>query len=321
MENDWPLGNKELKIGVLGMTEGNGHPYSWSAIFNNYDKRLMAQSPYPGILTYLSKQPDHTIGIPGARVTHVCCNDRQDAEDVARCSLIDNVCARPEDMIGEVDAVICATDIGSEHVDRCRPFIEAGIPMFIDKPLTDNEDGLRRFVEWKDSGAKFLSSSSMRYSKALEPYYENHHEIGELMYICQPMCKKWETYGIHALEAVYPFLGHGFLSIQNTGTYEKNMLHIEHSNGCILHIPIFTGMYGAFGKTHLIGSIGHRFIVDDDSYYPFYKQMKLFVDWLRTGEEPFPFDETIELAKLVIGGSKSREEGGRKILLEDINER
>ena len=30
--------------------------------------------------------------------------------------------------VGKVDAVIIATDIGSEHVRRAKPFIEAGIP-------------------------------------------------------------------------------------------------------------------------------------------------------------------------------------------------
>ena len=37
----FPLGDKELKIGILGMTEGNGHPYSWSAMFNGYTKEYM----------------------------------------------------------------------------------------------------------------------------------------------------------------------------------------------------------------------------------------------------------------------------------------
>ena len=26
-----------LNLGVIGLSEGNGHPYSWSAIFNGYD--------------------------------------------------------------------------------------------------------------------------------------------------------------------------------------------------------------------------------------------------------------------------------------------
>ena len=38
----FPLGAKELKIGILGMTEGNGHHYSWSEMFNGFDMRYMA---------------------------------------------------------------------------------------------------------------------------------------------------------------------------------------------------------------------------------------------------------------------------------------
>jgi hypothetical protein len=46
--------------------------------------------------------------------------------------------------------------------------------------------------------------------------------------------------------------------------------------------------------------------------------MDLFVHWLRTGEEPFPFSETVELLKLVIAGIRSREEGGREVFLSEI---
>lgn len=321
MKNKWPLGDKELSIGIMGMTEGNGHPYSWSAIFNDYNKEYMDQCPFPGIPAYLNKQPKQTIGIPGARVTHVYCDRRSDAEDVARCSLIPNVVDRPEDMIGQVDAVICATDIGSEHVLRCRPFIEADIPMFIDKPMVDNEEDLRTFVKWRDEGHHFISSSSMRYVKAMEPFFENHYELGKLMYICQPMCKKWETYGIHALEGIFPLLGEGFISVQNTGTYERNMVHLTHESGCDVHIPLSAGMYGAFGHCLLIGSVESKVISDSDSYYSFKKQLVQFVRYLRTGEEPFPFSETIELMKLLIGGIKSREQGGRKVVLLEIKER
>lgn len=321
MAKVWPLGNRELSIGILGMTEGNGHPYSWSAIFNDYDPDLMGKSPFPTISAYLNRQPKSTIGIPGAHITHIWCDRKEDADDVAQCSNIGNVVEKPEDMIGKVDAVICATDIGSEHVERCRPFIEAGIPMFIDKPMADNESDLKQFVKWHDSGKHFISSSSQRYVKSLEPYYSDHYEIGKLMYICQPMCKKWETYGIHALEGIYPFLGKGFLTIVNSGTYERNMIHITHGSGCDVHIPLCEGMYGGFGTTLLVGSVGNKTITDNDSYYSFKKQMDLFVRYLRSGQEPFPFDETIELMKLVIGGIMSREQGGRKVELNEIKER
>ena len=32
---------KELRLGVVGLSEGNGHPYSWSAIFNGCDMAYM----------------------------------------------------------------------------------------------------------------------------------------------------------------------------------------------------------------------------------------------------------------------------------------
>ena len=178
----FPLGDKELKIGILGMTEGNGHPYSWSAMFNGYDPDAMTSCPFPVIPQYLAKQPPHTFGIEGAHITHICCTgwqQRDEAERIAAAAKIPNVLDDPLDMIGEVDAVICATDIGDEHVERCKPFLDAGIPMFIDKPLVNREEDLRTFVNWRKEGKQFLSSSSMRYCKEMEPFFDNHYELGD----------------------------------------------------------------------------------------------------------------------------------------------
>ena len=44
---NFPLGDNPLRIGILGMTEGNGHPYSWSAVFNGYNKEEMQKAPLP----------------------------------------------------------------------------------------------------------------------------------------------------------------------------------------------------------------------------------------------------------------------------------
>ena len=318
----FPLGNKELRIGILGMTEGNGHPYSWSAMFNGYDPEEMETCGFPVIPRYLEKQPKETFGIPGAKITCICCTgyaEREEAEHMARAALIPTVYDDPTEMIGKVDAVIVATDDGNEHVERCRPFIEAGIPMFIDKPLVNTEEDLRTFVKWRKEGAHFITSSCMRYAKEYEPFYRNHYELGELMYICSPMAKKYETYGIHALEAMYPLLGQGFVSVRNTGTFERTVVHIKHESGCNVNIIQGIGMAGA--GMMVIGSAGSRYLQAGDSYYCFKKQLDLFVHWLRTGEEPFPFQESVELMKLVIGGLRSREEGGRRVYLSEISER
>jgi hypothetical protein len=80
------------------------------AIFNGYDPGEMAKCPFAGIRAYLNKEPKETLQIQGARVTHIWTDDPSDAVKVARASLIPHVVQRPEDVIGQVDAVIVATD-------------------------------------------------------------------------------------------------------------------------------------------------------------------------------------------------------------------
>ena len=79
---------------------------------------------------------------------------------------------------------------------------------------------------------------------------------------------------------------------------------------------ILIGMAGA--GTMIIGSAGSAYVTSGDSYYCFKKQLDLFVEWLRTGKEPVPFEHTVELMKLVIAGIRSREEGGREVFLDEI---
>ena len=322
---DFPYGDRPIRLGILGMTEGNAHPFSWSAMINGYNKEIMykwTHELYPTIPDYLGKQPPETFGIPGVQVTYVCFTgyeDRAMAENCAAAALIPHVVEKPEEMIGHVDAVICATDLGYEHVQRCRPIVEAGIPLFIDKPLTDNEEDLKTIVSWYDQGAKLCSSSSLRYTKELEPYYRSHYELGNIRYICSPMAKVWETYGMHAVEAMFPLLGQGFEWVQNNGTYERPMVHLHHSGGCDVDIPMGYGFQSP-GVT-VMAQYGARVIKGGDSFYSFKKQLEVFVHYLRTGEADHPFEDTIEMAKIIIAGIRSREEGGRKVYLSEIRER
>lgn len=314
---------KEIKLGILGMTEGNAHPFSWSAIINGYEQEEMyrwTHELYPTISAYLDRQPKETFGIDNVKVTHVCFTgyeDREMAENCARAAKIPNVVTKPEDMIGYIDAVICATDIGAEHVERCKPFVEAGIPIFIDKPLTDNEEDLQTIVGWVEQGAHIMSSSSLRYNKSLEIYYDRHYELGKLRYILSPMAKYWETYGMHAVEQIYPLLGSGFEWVQNVGTYEKPMVHLHHKNGCDVDIPMGYG-FQSNGVT-IMGEYGCKTVADTDSFYAFKKQLEMFVQYLRTGEADHSFDDTIEMTKIIIAGIRSRQEGGRRVLLSEIH--
>ncbi|MFH1475966.1 MAG: Gfo/Idh/MocA family oxidoreductase [Verrucomicrobiota bacterium] len=310
-----------IRLAVLGCTSGNGHPYSWSAMFNGYDRyRMTRECPFAGIPQYLNKEPLETLTIPGAKVTHICCagDGGFTAEHVAKCTLIPNVVAKPTDVIGQVDAVIIATDIGAEHVERARPFIEAGLPVFVDKPMVDNAADLATFVGWVREGRAILSSSCMRYTKEFLPYRLSTHELGALRFVSITTPKTWERYGIHALEGIYPILGPGFLSVRNTGTAERNIVHLKHRYGADAVVAATADMDGAFGCLQLCGTAGHAQVSSGDSFFSFKAQLAAFIEYLRTGVRPFPFEETIELMQLVIAGIRSREQGGCEVALTEI---
>ena len=317
----FPLGNKDIKLAMLGMTEGNGHPYSWSIMINGgYDADALAACPFPAIGDYISKQPPETLGIAGAKVTHVFCDDRADAEQVAKTAFIPNVIDRPEDAIGQVDAVIVGTDIGAEHVARARPFVEAGVPVFIDKPLCDNRADLKTFSAWVAEGKPIMSSSSARYTKEFMPYHGQTFEFGDLRSVMMTMAKKWETYGIHAIESIYPIVGAGFVSVRNTGEYGRNVLHIKHERGIDITIHVTGDLLGGSGFLTLAGTKGGVQARPMDSYFSFKTQLDTVVDWFRTGVRPYPFSETEELARIIIAGIESREQGGREIMLSEIGD-
>ena len=127
---------QNIRLAMLGMVDGNGHPYSWSAIINGrYDARTMADCGFPVIPQYLAKQDPATMRLEGVLVTHIWTQDRKISEHVAAASLINNIVEDPRQMIGKVDAVILARDDGENHLHMAKPFMEAGVPMLIDKPL------------------------------------------------------------------------------------------------------------------------------------------------------------------------------------------
>ncbi len=312
-------GDRDLKIAMLGMVDGNGHPYSWSAIFNGYNRDAMASCPFPAIPEYLDKQPPEALGIPGARVTHIWTDDPADAPRVAEASLIPEVVSNPTDVIGKVDAVIIATDKGWEHVERCRPFVEAGLPVFVDKPLVDNAKDLAVFRKWvEQEGRPILSGSALSYAREFAPYRESTASLGELRYASITTCKSWERYGIHALSAVYPILGPGFLAARNTGTAERNVVHLLHRKGVDISVIAINDMYGGFGLLQLCGTRDAVQAQFRDTFYAFKAQLMDFVRFLRSGERPFPWEETVELMRLVIAGILSREAGGELVALSEI---
>lgn len=304
---------KKLRIAMLGMIPGNGHPYSWSAIVNGYDPGEMAKCPYPVIADYLGAQPLESVGIPNAQVTHVWTDNPAEAPLVAAASKVPHVVENMEDVIGEVDLAIIATDDGADHVRRARPFVEAGIPVFVDKPLATTREELRQFVAWKNAGAKILSSSGMRYANELEKIQGR-----EWLWLNSSTCKTWERYGIHALEPLFKVVGPGIIRVRNEAKADSNIVYCDHKSGVQLTIGVFKDAVGSHGVINAYGRAGHASFRMGDTYNAFRNQLLSIVEWGITGIDPYPFGETIELMAVIIAGLDSRGQNGAMIPVESV---
>jgi predicted dehydrogenase len=75
-----------------------------------------------------------------------------------------SIVAEPEAMLGKVDAVIVGDRDGSRHAAHALPFLEAGIPVFVDKPLACSVADAEAMLDAaRTSGALLLSGSALRW--------------------------------------------------------------------------------------------------------------------------------------------------------------
>lgn len=297
----------KVKLAMVGMVEGNGHPYSWSAIINGYNPAKMADCPYPVIPEYLGEQPRDEISIAGAEVTHIWADKKRDAEDVAEATYIDNVVNNPEDVIGEVDGVIIPTDNGDNHVSRVKPFIGTGIPIFVDKPLSTNVDDLSQFIKWYKDGHKITSSSAMRYAPAVDSIVKNLDSLGKVRWITNGTHKTWKRYGIHTLEPIARLLGPGFDTVSCTTKEDTKIFTVSHAAGPTISIAVSYDMRGSFSHISLYGTKEGRSFHISDTYTSFRRQLISVIEFIKKDVEPVPFIETIDLMACIIAGQWSFE--------------
>lgn len=192
---------------MIGLSEGNGHPYSWSAIFNGYDPSEMASCPFPVIPEYLSKQTFPDDSIPGAQVTHIWTQDKAISRHVAKAALIPNIVDDFEAMVGCVDGVLLARDDAENHLSMSKPFLKAGMPVYIDKPIALSVRDLEEIYRHEQFPGQIFSCSAFRFSSSLRLASEAFSRLGSIKHFDAIVPKKWETYGVHLLDPVLHLFG------------------------------------------------------------------------------------------------------------------
>lgn len=277
------MNSSPLRLGIVGASEGNGHPYSWSAIFNGYQREAMARCPYPGIPLYLAERafPAESLGHLG-RVTHLWTQDPAQSRDIADASLIPNIVDRPQDLIGAVDAVLLARDDAENHRHFVPPVLAAGLPVFVDKPLALRLQDAEELLALQLYEGQLFSCSSLRYSHELQVTEQLRGRIGPIRRIVGITPKRWETYAVHVVEPIvasfanewglpFPIRKH---EVQAQGPLRRLNLALD---GNVDLSFISTGALAGPIKFELHGQDGHEELVFRDSFSSFRAALEVFV--------------------------------------------
>jgi predicted dehydrogenase len=301
-------------FGIIGLSEGNGHPFSFGAIINGYSPEGLASSGWPGIYEYVRRRHPSEFGLDGWKISHAWTQDPETTKKLCAACRIPNGVNNYLEFLGRVDAVIIARDDFESHFQMARPFLEAGLPVFIDKPLSLEISELRTFKPYLEKG-QLMSCSGMRYARELDEPRADLAAYGKLKLIRGAIVLSWEKYGVHLLEAI--------LAITSAHPVSVRMIPGEHASAVVQTDDGVLIQIDALGEcprtfhVELFGAARAGAFDIIDNFSMFRRMLWQFAESIRTGEPAIPADRTLEIMRLLIAGRMAREEN-REVLLNEI---
>lgn len=301
-----------LRIGVVGFSAGNGHPFSFSAIINGFDENE-GWDDWAGILAYLKARDPSEVGLDDAQVTHVYMPDPAMAEALSKACRVPNIVSAPNEMIGEVDAVMILRDDPESHWPLAEPFLRAGLKVFVDKPMCNNREDLERFMPYVESG-QMMSCSGLTFCGELDSVRAGEIAFGELKLVRAAVLNDWTKYGVHMMEAVQGALGALPVAIQRHNMAHESMA-VRFDNG----VTVLIDAMGALPKCFRIDFFGTEAIhaVDiSDNFTAFRRTVLAFLQQARDGKPALAPARTHRMMATLIAGLEAQP-GGPEVEIKD----
>jgi predicted dehydrogenase len=308
---------RPLRLGVIGLNEGNGHPYSFSAIINGYDDDGFKASAWGGIYNYLRQRDPADFGIAGVQVTHCWTQDRAQSEILARAARIPHVVDHAEEMIGQIDALLLLRDDYETHRPMAEPFLKAGLPVFIDKPLSIDLDDLRFFKPYLESG-QLMSSAGVRYSRELDLVASTIDDLGDLLLVRGAVVSNFKQYGIHILDGIFRIIPCEVEEVwAEPGAKHESVVLRQTEGNPLVQIDALGATAVTF-QFDFWGAKGRAHAEHKDNFSAFRREVTHFIDQVRTGTPAIAPAHTLNLMRILIAAARSREEK-RPVKLAEIS--
>ena len=305
-----------VKVGMIGLSEGNGHPFSFSAILNGYEPEFFSNAGWPGILNYLNKRDKSEIATLDARVTHLWTQDGDISSRLAAACFIENIVDEYVDMIGKIDALIIARDDYEEHYSMAIPFLEKGIPVFVDKPLTLSLEELAVFKPYIESGL-LMSCSGFRFCQELDSWRQSVSQFGTIKLVQASVINGWNKYGIHMVDAI---LSLGY----SVPLYVEPVIHESHesvnlvmTDGSLCQINALGNEVVVFSLS-VFGSKSVETVQIRDNFTAFRRTLFRFIEQVRTGKPSIDPSKTLLSIRTLIAG-RTALDTGKRVYLKDLD--
>ncbi len=221
------------------------------------------------------------------------------------------------EMLEHVDVVLLESVDGRPHLEQAIPVIEAGKPMFIDKPMAASlADVLEIFRRANEAKVPVFSSSSLRFSSGFQAVRHGEAGFGKVR-----RCEAWSPmsiephhpdlfwYGVHGVEILDTIMGTGCQTVERVE--EKKVVGTWEGG----REGVFIGKkgYGAIVEgTEKSGNAGGY-----EGYKPLVSEICTF---FKTGKPPVPQEETIELFAFMEAADESKRQGGKPVSIQSVIE-
>jgi virulence factor len=217
---------------------------------------------------------------------------------------------RPADMIGKVDGMLIESQQGGVHWERARPFLEAGLACYIDKPFTCGVVDAKKLVTLaREKHLPIFSSSSLRYAPELVQFVNDpkHGKIlGALAYSPAPqhdLNPGLFHYGIHAVEVLYTLMGPGCRRVTCTHEKDTDVVTGQWHDGRLATVRGIRSGKRAYGCLAFTEQ-GVR-AVPIGTVYIYRELLKKIVEMFQTGRAPLDIAVTVEIIAFIEAALRS----------------
>ncbi len=290
----------------LGAVGGSAvwHTRAFAGILNPKNEAAWAAAGLP---------PYATNPVENASVVAICDDDHAAAQQIADLAEgITLVTDNPRDLLDTVDGVLICDDMSQQHQKRASLFLEAGVPTFIDKPLSRDPQEAEAILSLAERhGTPVMSCSALRYSTEYAAL--DKESLGDIVTVIAVGPNELVFYGIHPCEFLHTVMGPGVKSVRNFGDAERNHVLLDYGDGRMGVMVVREDIAYTFRAT-LLGTEGSVHLTIDDGAGFYREMLRQFIGMVRTGQMPVPPSSTLEIIRILDAAVQSREMGKEVVL-------